>query len=53
MNTTVVNREHARRLLAELKALYGQLSREDRENVRDQLLYCAEHCVPTEEEEHV
>jgi hypothetical protein len=39
-------------LLAELKQLYDELSREERECVRKQFRYCAENCV-THEEAHV
>jgi hypothetical protein len=49
MNTPVSDLERARRLLAELKQLYDDLSAEERDCVRKQFRYCAENCVPREE----
>lgn len=44
--------ERARRLLADLKALYDQLREDGRDIVREQFAFCAEHCA-SQEEVHV
>lgn len=53
MNTSATNLERARQLLAELKALFDELPREDRDTIRDQFTYCARNCVATPEDAYV
>ncbi|HET8666607.1 MAG TPA: hypothetical protein VFM10_01425 [Terriglobales bacterium] len=53
MNLAATNLERARRLLAELKALYDDLPQECRATICDQLVYCAQNCVPASGEAYV